>query len=103
MIRFAPLLLLALPLAATALQVGPDVEVMTVIGQREDLPRTVGSAHRVDEQTLDALGYDDINRVLNLVPGVYLRGEDGYGLRPNIGLRGASSDRAPSTSPWARS
>ena len=26
--------------------------------------------------------YDDIHRVVAAVPGVYIRGEDGFGLRP---------------------
>ena len=70
------------------------LETITIFGSEEELTRTTGSAHRVDEETLEDFRYDDINRVLQQVPGLYLREEDGFGLRPNIGLRGASSDRS---------
>jgi Fe(3+) dicitrate transport protein len=70
------------------------LETITVIGQAEADARIVGSAHLIDQQTLEAFAYDDLNRVLAFVPGVYLREEDGFGLRPNIGLRGANSDRS---------
>ncbi len=60
----------------------------------EQLARVAGSAHVIGERELERHEYDDIHRILNTVPGVYVRGEDGYGLRPNIGLRGANPDRS---------
>ncbi|MEM6531789.1 MAG: TonB-dependent receptor [Myxococcota bacterium] len=56
--------------------------------------RAPGSAFSFSEEHLRRLSYDDVGRLLKQVPGVYIRDEDGYGLRPNIGLRGASSDRS---------
>jgi len=58
------------------------------------LPRVTGSAHVIGPRELERREYDDVHRVLAAVPGVYVRGEDGYGLRPNIGLRGANPDRS---------
>lgn len=71
-----------------------ELQQMTIFGTAEALQRATGSAHLVDEQTLEAFDYADIHRILNVVPGVYVRGEDGYGLRPNIGIRGGNSDRS---------
>lgn len=70
------------------------LENLTIFGETETLTRAVGSAHALDAEQLEAFGYDNINRVLKQIPGLYIRGEDGYGLRPNIGLRGANSDRS---------
>ncbi|MDP2310404.1 MAG: sterol desaturase family protein, partial [Pseudomonadota bacterium] len=58
------------------------------------VPVVGGAAHEVDAETLERYEHDDIQRVLARVPGVYVRGEDGFGLRPNIGMRGANSDRS---------
>jgi len=71
-----------------------QMESVTIIGTPDELVRTVGSAHLVDETDLEQFHYGDINRVLQEVPGLYIREEDGFGLRPNIGLRGANSDRS---------
>jgi len=60
-----------------------------------DVLRIAGSAHVVNEAELTRREYDDVHRILaNNVPGVYVRGEDGFGLRPNIGLRGGNPDRS---------
>lgn len=75
-----------------------QIDTITIIGKREALPRVSGSAHVVDEEVLETFAYDDVNRVLSFVPGVYVREEDGFGLRPNIGLRGGSSDRSAKVS-----
>ena len=71
-----------------------NIDEIVVRGMFDEPDRVSGSAHRIDEATLEVFQYNDINRVLNLVPGVYSREEDGVGLRPNIGLRGGSSDRS---------
>ena len=65
---------------------------MSVTGTR--LVETGGSAHVVKDAQLRRFSYDDPHQVLLTVPGVYVRPEDGMGLRPNIGIRGANSDRS---------
>src|SRR5688572_25543491 len=66
----------------------------TIVARARQLRRVAGSAHTVDKESLERFEPDDINRAIRGVPGVYVRDEDGQGLRPNIGLRGASSDRS---------
>ena len=68
-------------------------EEIIVDGDQEK-PREAGSAYVVEESDLELFEYDDVERILLQVPGVSTRGEDGFGLRPNIGIRGANSDRS---------
>jgi Fe(3+) dicitrate transport protein len=67
---------------------------LVVEGVAEAILHTGGSVHVMDEETLAEMNYDDVLSVLPSVPGVYVRQEDGYGLRPNIGMRGASAERS---------
>jgi Fe(3+) dicitrate transport protein len=71
-----------------------NIEEITIIGAQTDAQRLPSSAYVVDEQELRKFEYTDINRMVRQIPGVYLQEEDGFGLRPNIGIRGAGSERS---------
>ncbi len=53
-----------------------------------------GADTAIDEAQLERAEHDDIHKILATVAGVYVRDEDGYGLRPNIGMRGAAAERS---------
>lgn len=67
-------------------------ERLTVIGTRP-AELTGGSASYLTTEELERFRYTDVQRALKQVPGLYVVEEDGYGLRPNIGLRGSGTDR----------
>jgi len=69
-------------------------DVIVVIGLSGDPSDVPGSAEVLTAADLDVQDYSDINRALRAVPGVNIQEEDGYGLRPNIGLRGTGLDRS---------
>jgi Fe(3+) dicitrate transport protein len=69
-----------------------QVQEVIVVGTREK--QTPGSVHVLKEATLERFQRDNPEAVLKSVPGVYGRGEDGVGLRPNLGLRGVNPDRS---------
>jgi Fe(3+) dicitrate transport protein len=70
------------------------IENMTIIGSREAARELPGSGALVDEQQIRVEVATDINQLLKTIPGTYVREEDGFGLRPNIGIRAASSSRS---------
>ena len=71
-----------------------EIDTVTIIGHRIDVADVPGSAHVVDSEELEVFVQSDILRVLRTVPGVYLQEEEGFGLRPNIGIRGSGLDRS---------
>ena len=70
------------------------IEEVYVTGGAEAIRTLPGSAAFLDAEAIKAFDSTDLTDVLGQVPGVYIRFEDGYGLRPNIGIRGATSDRS---------
>ncbi|MFQ5864342.1 MAG: TonB-dependent receptor domain-containing protein [bacterium] len=72
------------------------VERMMLIGDRNKINEIPGSAHYLSREDLEAqrLLFDDVHLVLRQVPGINIQEEEGYGLRPNIGMRGTGSDRS---------
>lgn len=66
-------------------------EQIIVIGTRNTVP---GSGTVIDKIELDRFDHVDVTQVMSSLPGVYVREEDGFGLRPNIGIRGAAAERS---------
>jgi Fe(3+) dicitrate transport protein len=81
------------------LRVGSLTEDVTVVageivGSHERLRRLPGSVDIVDRETLDKSRVMTTNEALRKVAGVHVRDEEGFGLRPNIGIRGLNPTRS---------
>ena len=70
------------------------LEEVTIIGTREEADGIAGAAHRLDEEALARFSHADVQRIVRQVPGVSVQLEDGYGLRPNISIRGVATERS---------
>ncbi len=70
------------------------LDQVTITGSRQAVRELPGSAHFIGRERLEATGYSDPHRLLREIPGVYIQEEEGFGLFPNISIRGARSERA---------
>lgn len=66
-----------------------------MIGDPLNIDAIPGSAHFLSSHDLEAqkIPFDNVHEVLRRIPGVNVQEEEGYGLRPNIGLRGTGVSR----------
>jgi Fe(3+) dicitrate transport protein len=71
-----------------------ELSAVSIVGSEEQARQVAGSAHVIDSVELEKFEYTDIQKILAGVPGVSFRNEDGYGLRPNISIRGTRDDRS---------
>ncbi len=67
---------------------------VSVVGAPDRASRIPGSVDRVDAAQLRASRVFTTNEALRKVPGLHVRDEEGFGLRPNIGVRGLNPTRS---------
>jgi Fe(3+) dicitrate transport protein len=70
------------------------MQEVSIIGSKFNVKNIAGSAAYLDVQEIREHNIADMNRLLRRVPGVNLRQEDGFGLFPNVSLRGVDSARS---------
>lgn len=105
-IKLVPLLLL-FGIASLCAQTNdslPDAPLVTlnevvlnakvIFGSKFEAKNRTGSAYYISPEEIRKFNYTDVNRTLRTVPGVNVYEEDGFGLRPNISLRGTSPERS---------
>jgi Fe(3+) dicitrate transport protein len=68
--------------------------VVIVIGDRINLDTIPGSGTVLDQSILEESHVFTVNEALRKVPGVFARDEEGFGLRPNLGIRGLNPTRS---------
>ena len=88
-------LLAAAASAGEPASAGPELEpVVIVVGDRIRLDSIPGSATVLDQSVLEEARVFTVNEALRKVPGVFARDEEGFGLRPNLGIRGLNPTRS---------
>ena len=65
-----------------------------VIGNQEQLLKTPSSATIIEQEELETSHVYTTNEALRKAPGVVVRDEEGFGMRPNIGIRGLNPTRS---------
>ena len=100
-------LALALPLTASPLLATPTASAeagdresrrtlatIEVVGTLDAPDSAAGSATILDQSVIVSSRALTVNEALRKVPGVTVRDEEGFGLRPNIGIRGSNPTRS---------
>ncbi|MGH9650393.1 MAG: TonB-dependent receptor plug domain-containing protein, partial [Terriglobales bacterium] len=81
------------------LQPGSVAQEMTVVGTQivggsAKAQQVPGSLDVLDQKTLEGSRVFNVGEALRKVPGLNIRDEEGFGLRPNIGIRGLNPTRS---------
>lgn len=70
------------------------INTKVIFGSKYIANNRSGSAYYLSSKDIQKFNYSDVNRLLRNVPGVSVYEEDGFGLRPNISMRGTSPERS---------
>ena len=70
------------------------IEETLVVGRHAEVRQIAGAAYYLGPEELARFVDSDIQSLVRAVPGVSVQLEDGYGLRPNIGIRGVGTERS---------
>lgn len=93
-----PRTLLSLSIAALCTPAFADdaaeLDRVVVVGTKERAATQPGSAQVLDQADLESARVLSVGEALRKVPGVVVRDEEGFGLRPNIGIRGLNPTRS---------
>ncbi len=65
-----------------------------IVGSKFKAKNRAGSTSFISPADLKTFHYADVSRILAKIPGVTVQEEDGFGLRPNIGMRGTNPNRS---------
>jgi Fe(3+) dicitrate transport protein len=86
------------PTSAVTIDETPEERAQTRItitgGKQKTLKSLPGSAYLVDSKTLQNGTFTDPQRALREVPGLSYVEEEGFGNKPNIGIRASRTDRS---------
>mgnify|MGYP000188438302 FL=1 len=81
-------------LQSEVIELDPIMVIKNITRLDNDFLRPPGSIDLVSFSDLKRYNDTDVNRILARIPGVYVQEEDGFGLRPNIGMRGTGVERS---------
>lgn len=84
----------ALAETAESTSTGQPATDIIVVGTPDNADTIPGSSTIVSETDLKRTRPLNVNDALRLVPGVFVRDEEGAGMRPNIGIRGLNPVRS---------
>lgn len=71
-----------------------ELPAVTIAAPPAERPRAPGSVSTLEADDFEASRPLTVNEMLRKLPGVHVRDEEGFGLRPNIGLRGLNPTRS---------
>lgn len=73
---------------------GRTLATIEVVGNHQEKKTAEGTASVLDQSVIVSGRALTVNEALRKVPGVTVRDEEGFGLRPNIGIRGSNPTRS---------